>query len=302
MTRRVTLCASVLAIAGLGAIVQPAAAVPPQPGIHAAAFDPLTEARARKLALSLARRVARERDVVAWHLSPAVKVRRTRIVFVYDDRNRDDVFCTAKVIVEQTARERSVTIGSGRCAAVPAEALSIEKRTNALIRAVRGKVGELRRSLRAYDAQIRRCEGLVVPRGHHEDAEALFDAAGAVAFVAPIAAQLDGFVTALQNIQPEDPDLVRGVVAWRRLLTIVDALPRPVTDPCGALQQWAANSYAPEAAPVDFAELRELLASGRRQERRIFLTSLRLARLGVFPNAALGFTPDGLAELVGVSS
>lgn len=283
MTRRVTVLL-------LAATAASAAWAPPAN----AAFAPLTEARARKLALSLATRVARERDVVVWHLSSAVKVRRTRIVFVYDDRNRDNVFCLAKVIVEQTARTRSVTIGAGRCAAVPAEALAIERATNAVVRAVRAKIDAVGRSINAYDAEVERCEDLVVPRRLEDEVADLFDAGSVVTAYSPVFAQLDGFVTALQNIQPEDPELVRGVVAWRRYLILIEAIPRPASDACPATQQWAANGFAPEAAPVDFPALRDLVAALERQEVGIAKGAERLEELGVLPEVVFAFDPGGL--------
>lgn len=260
----------------------------------AAPFEPLTEKNARKFAVKLARSVAKERQVVAWHLSPAVKVRRTRVVFLYDDRNRDNVFCIAKIVVEQTARTRSVTLGGGRCNIVPDEALAMEKATNAVIRAVRLKIDAVRRSINAYDRSLDACEGLVVPRGRHEDTEALVEAGHLLATYSPILAQLDGFVTGLQDVQPEDPDLIRGVVAWRRFLTLLQAMPPVAADACSAVREWAANSYAPEAAPTDFAALRDALEATGRQVRAIQRTAERLATLGVLPHPVLGFDPYGL--------
>jgi hypothetical protein len=259
--------------------------------LRAAAFEPLTERSARRFAVRLARSVARERKVVAWHLSDAAKVRRTRIVFIYDDRNADNVFCVAKIVVEQTARTRSVTLGGGRCRVVPDEALAIEKATRALVRAVRGQVPEIRRSVEAYETEVVDCEGIVVPRGRQPEVESLFEAGELIAVFSPIRAQLEGFVTALQNAQPEDRELARGVVGWTRFLGVVTALPAEAADSCTAHRRWAANSYAPEAAPVDFAALAEQLGSIDRQVRTIARASERLLELGVFPTAGVGFNP-----------
>jgi hypothetical protein len=284
MTRRVTLPAVLLVAAAIGAGA-PATA---------AAFQPLTETNAQRTALQLARSLARDRNVVHWELSPAVKVRRTRIVFLYSDRNRDNVFCTAKIIIEQTERFRSSTVAAGRCAPVPAEALAMEKATNALIRAVRAKIDTVRASNRAFQRSLRPCESLVIPRKREADVEALLSAGQLVATYSPILAQLDGFVTALQDVQPVDSDLVRGVVSWRRFLTLLAALPRPAGDACPAIGQWAANAYAPESAPADFAELRDQLNAIDRQGRGIQRAAERMAKLGVLTNTVTGFDPYGL--------
>jgi hypothetical protein len=284
MTRRVTLPAVALVAVAICAGV-------PAP---AAAFRPLTETNAQRIALRLAQSVARDRNVLHWELSPAVKVRRTRIVFLYSDRNRDNVFCTAKIIIEQTARFRSATVAAGRCAPVPVEALAMEKATNAVIRAVRAKIDTVRASNRAFNRSLRPCESLIVPRKREADVEALLAAGQLAATYSPILAQLDGFVTALQDVQPEDPDLVRGVVSWRRFLTLLAALPRAASDACPAISQWAANAYAPEAAPADFAELRDVLDAIDRQARGIQRAAERLSKLGVLTNTVAGFDPYGL--------
>jgi hypothetical protein len=274
------------------------AAAPGAGELRAAAFRPLTERTARSLALRLARGVARERKVAVWHLSDPVKLRRDRAVFLYDDRSRTNVFCTAKIVIEQGSRVRRAFFAAGRCATVPGEALAMERVTLALVRAVRAKGPAVRRSLREYERQLADCQDLVVPRRRQADVERLLDAGATRAFVGPIFVQLDGFATALQDVQPEDPDLVRGVVGWRRLLTLVNALPRAAGDACSAVRQWAANAWAPEAAPADLDELRRQSESLERQDRAIERTAARLARLGVLPQAALGFTPDGLFDLV----
>jgi hypothetical protein len=72
----------------------------------------------------------------------------------------------------------------------------------------------VRRSLTAHERELRPCEGLVVPRSRRAAVEDLFAAGDLLAFVTPLSAQLDGFVTALQDVQPQDPELVRGVAAF----------------------------------------------------------------------------------------
>ena len=198
MTRRVT-------AVGLATVL--AAMLAPAPAGAAS----LTEPAARKLATKLARATARGRDAQSWYLSQAVKVRRNRVVFVYNERSRDEGFCRGRLVVEQSSTRRRAFLTDSRCAAIPEEALAIERATRAMIRAAEGQIGELRRSYRGYRRDLRGCEGLVVPRSRHDEVRWLYDAGRAHAALDPILTHLDGFVTALQDIQPEDP---RWCGAW----------------------------------------------------------------------------------------
>ncbi|MDQ3935681.1 MAG: hypothetical protein M3340_13735 [Actinomycetota bacterium] len=282
MTRRVT-------AVGLAMVL--AAMLAPAP----AGAATLTESAARKLATKLARATARGRDAQSWYLSQAVKVRRNRVVFVYNERSRDEVFCRARLVVEQSALRRRAFLTDSRCAGIPDEALRIERATKAMIRAAAGQQAEMRRSYRRYLRDLRGCEGLVVPRSRHDEVRWLYDAGELHAIFDPILTHLDGFVTALQDIQPEDPEVLRGVVSWRRLLTVLAALPAETARPCTAVRAWAGNAYSSETAPVDFEELRTALEALRRHNRAILRAAERLSALGFSRSALPGFTPDGLA-------
>ena len=90
---------------------------------------------------------------------------------------------------------------------------------------------------------------------------------------------------------------MRGVVAWRRFLTVLGSLPAETARPCTAVREWAGSAYSSDTAPVDFDELRRSLEALRRHDRTILLAAGRLAALGVSPRILPGFSPDVLATL-----
>jgi hypothetical protein len=73
----------------------------------------------------------------------------------------------------------------------------------------------------------------------------------------------------------------------------VRALP-DVADPCTALKRWAKAGYAADSAPIDFAAYRALDRRAGVDQRVIARAAKTMAAAGAFPNAAVGFTPDGL--------
>jgi hypothetical protein len=263
-------------------------------GAATAQVKPLTEKTARPLATKLARQVAERRNVRSWSLSDALSVRRNRVVFQYSDRSREEVFCTARLVVEQSSTRRRAFIAAPDCNPIPPEALEIERATSAVIRAVAGQRADVRRSVRAYEKDLDKCEGLVVPRSRHEEVELLYDAGAVHAAADPLLTHLDAFVTRLQEIQPEDPALVRGVVWWRRLVTTIDALPDVTARPCSAILAWADSNYSNETAPVDFPSLIASLNAMERQNRGILRAAVRLEELGISQRILPGFLPDGL--------
>ncbi|HEX8054845.1 MAG TPA: hypothetical protein VF517_17805 [Thermoleophilaceae bacterium] len=295
MTRKVTLAAFALALVLALVPAGGAAAAPQGEQISSAsAFPPLTEASARRLALKLARSVAHKRNVRSWQLSEALSVRPNRVVFGYADRNRKEVFCTARLVVERSATRRRAFISAPECAGIPGEALEIERATSAVVRAVAGQRPDARLSVRRYEKDLRDCEGLVVPRGRHAEVELLYDAGATLASVDPLLTHLDAFVTRLQDIQPEDTELASGVVWWRRLITSLGSLPRTTLRPCTAILEWANDNYSTDTAPVDFAELQRTLDTLKRENRGILRAAEHLAELGVAPRLSAGFTPDVL--------
>jgi hypothetical protein len=304
MTRKVTLAAFALALvlALVPAGGAAAAAAPEGAQIQsAAAFPPLTEASAQRLALKLARSVARKRGVRSWQLSEALSVRANRVVFEYADRNRQEVFCTARLVVERSSTRRRAFLSAPTCAGIPAEALEMEDATSALVRAVAGQRADIRLSVRRYEKDLRACEGLVVPRSRHAEVDALYEAGELLAVFDPLLVHLDAFATRLQEIQPEDAELARGVVWWRRIVTTIGSIPRVTLRPCTAVLQWANDNYSTDTAPADFAELQRLIDAAETQNRGIFRAAEHLAELGIAPRLVVGFTPEGLLGLGGGS-
>lgn len=263
----------------------------------AAVFEPLTEHNARPFAVKLARKVAKERKVRSWHLSNAVTVGRKRVVFVYSDRSRTERFCTARLVVEQSSTRRRAFISSPKCSQIPEEALAIEKATIAAVRAVSGQGPDVRRSIRSTQKDTARCEGLVVPRSRHAEADLLFLAGHTLAELDPLIVHFDAFATRLQEIQPEDPGLVSGVVWWRRFVTSVQNVPDVVLRPCATLLDWSRSDYSAETAPLDFEQLAAQLRAIKTADRGINRGADHLAELGVSPRAVQGFSPSLLVAL-----
>jgi hypothetical protein len=73
----------------------------------------------------------------------------------------------------------------------------------------------------------------------------------------------------------------------------VRALP-DVADPCAALKSWKRAGFTADSAPIDFAAYRSLDRRAARDIRAIERAASLMLRRGAFPNAAIGFTPDGL--------
>ena len=267
------------------------------PAGASAAFAPLTERRALPLATKLARQVAIKREVRSWNLSRAVKVRSNRVVFIYSDRNRQEVFCTAKLVVEQSSTRRRAFLSARDCNAVPAEALEMESATSALIRAARGQEADLRLSIRRIAKDERRCEGLVIPRSRHEITETIVEMGEILASFDPLLVHLDAFATRLQEIQPEDPLLASGVVRWRRFVSLMQRLPRELMRPCTLILKWSETNYSSETAPVDLELLEDEFAHYRSLEIGLMRTAGHMLELGLAPRIVEGFTPVELVDL-----
>jgi hypothetical protein len=267
------------------------------PSGASAAFAPLNERRALPIATKLARQTALKREVRSWQLSPAVKVRSNRVVFIYSDRRSNEVFCTAKLVVEQSALRRRAFIAAPRCNGIPTEALEIESATGALIRAAQGQRDELRLSIRRIAKDERRCEGLVVPRSRHNVVEDMTELGEILASFDPLLPHLDAFATRLQEIQPEDPLLASGVVRWRRFVSLMQRLPRELMRPCTLVLKWSETNYSEDTAPVDpelvvDAELSHYLSL----ERGLMRTAEHMLELGLSPRIAPSFVPVELFD------
>ena len=314
MTRTVTFIALALACAALLATGGSAAAADRE-GISASQsqdlrgaqlFRPLTERTARRLASSLARSTARDRNVRWWTLSQAVSRSDTRIVFIYTDRSRDNVFCTSEVVVSQPHRRfRRTRFTDSECAGVPTEALRIERALARFIRAVQGNAGEVREvRSQLLDEQLD-CANLRVPRSRRTDARTLFAAWEAQAFTAVVTSDLT-IVDDLAAINPQRREFAGARARWNEIaqlgFDIAQTIIAPQTaeasealrSPCRALRRWARNGWTSETAPTGFAALRRHLASFAAAERGLARVSEALLAVGVSPRAAASMTPAGV--------
>ena len=254
--------------------------------------------RATRLAKRLAMRQVGSRDIVAYHISRPRRVSRRTVLFLYDDRSRDNQFCTGRIVVRRFERRRGHVVRArfigARCRRIPSEALRFEALTREAVRAVRARQGDLAASLGAWEEGVEDCENLRVPRNRGADATLITSASFASAAYDPIDAELERFVVGLEGVPSDDPVLVAATASWRDWLSIIRALPELPSGGCPALRQWAANGWTPETAPVDLPALRASDDQVAIEERVLLRASQRLVSVGVFPQTAVQFTPDGL--------
>jgi hypothetical protein len=270
-------------------------------GVATAQAKGLSYKNAKTLAKRLAEKQVRGRNVVSFHLQAPTRRSATRIDFSYDDRTADNVFCTARVIVTSTTAGRFTNIRArftgSRCNGIPSEVLTFEAITRRAQRALRVNTDVTVDALNALERSTLRCRRVKVPRARRSQAHALFDIALVQALEGPNDAAVADFVAALVDADVGNPTLARGAAAWSDWLAIVRALPT-VDDPCDALKAWAAAGYAADSAPIDFAAYRALDRRAEVDRNRIERAATFMALRGAFPNAAVGFTPDGLLTQV----
>jgi hypothetical protein len=263
---------------------------------------PLTEDRARDLALKLGRQVAKERDALSWRISDPVKVRSNRVVFVYSERGRDEGVCSADLVVRQSGNRYSADLVRSRCAPIPQEALAIERAVTEVLRRLKEKGVAVRDSVRAYELEAEECESLSVPRAQRANVDGFIDAGLELAIYEPVLAELADYVAALEGIGVKDATLTSGVVAWRRYLRLLDALPDVARDACPEVRRWAAGGYDADSAPVDFRELRATLAGFVRQDKRMTRAADRLYELVISRKGLNAFFPYGVVTLAAAES
>jgi hypothetical protein len=263
----------------------------------------LTYRTAKELAKQLAEKQVRGRDVVSFHLLKPKRVNASRFVFLYDDRSADNVFCTARLIVSSTTRGRTTTVrarfAGQRCAAIPAAVLKFEAVTRRAQRDLRANTADTLDALAVVKRSTKRCRSLKVPRSRVRDAKALFDVALVEALERPNDAALGGFVDRLLSARVQNARLAAGAGAWEDYLAIVRSLPT-VDDPCGALKAWKRSGFSASSAPIDFAGYRALARRADADQRVIVRAARLMAARGAFPNAAVGFTTDGMLEQLAV--
>jgi hypothetical protein len=272
-------------------------------GAAAAQARVLSYATATDLAKLLAQKQVRGRDVVTFHLLKGKRVSATRIVFPYDDRTADNVYCTARVIVSSTTRGRTTRIrarfAGQRCAGIPSDVLKFEAITRRAQRDLRANTAATLDALDSVKRSTKRCRSLKVPRSKVRDGKALFDIALVEALERPNDAALGDFASRLQAVRAKTAKLAAGADGWSDYLAAVRSLPT-VDDPCGALKDWKRAGFSAASAPIDFAAYRSLGRRAEADQRSIVRAARLMAQRGAFPNAAVGFTTDGMLQQLAV--
>ena len=268
-------------------------------GVASAQAKVLPFKTAKVLAKRLANKQVRGRDVVSYHLLLPRRVGDSRIVFQYDDRTRDNVFCTALLIVSQRVHGRFTTTSArfsgSDCHGIPSEVLKFEAVTRQAQRELRANTPATIDAVEAVNRSAKRCRRVRVPRSRRDEATALFDIALIEALEQPNDAAVGEFATGLVAVNAKNATLHAGAIAWADYVATIRALPQ-VTDPCASLKAWASDGFASADAPIDFAAYRALDRRATLDQRSIERAARRLAAAGVFPNAVVGFTPEGLLQ------
>jgi hypothetical protein len=271
-------------------------------GVATAEAKTLSYGQAKVLAKRLAQKQVRGRNVVSFHLQQPTRVGATKVVFQYDDRTKDDVFCRALVVVNSTTRGRFTTIKARftkvQCNGIPSEVLRFEALTRRAQRDLRTNTAATVDALDAVRRSTRACRNVSVPKSKADDAQALFDIALVEALEGPNDAAVGSFVASLVDADVSNPTLAAGASAWADYLATIRELP-PVDDPCALLKEWRNSGYTSGSAPIDFAAYRALDRRAGSDSRTIEKAASLMARRGAFPNAVIGFTTDGLLLQVG---
>jgi hypothetical protein len=260
---------------------------------------------AKVLAKRLAEKQVRGRDVISFHLGKARRVAANQIVFPYDDRTRGNVFCVARIVVSSTTEGRFTNYRArfrgSRCAGIPSEVREFEAITRRAQRDLRANTAATVDAVEAVGRSARRCRSVRVPRSARRDAQALFDIALVEALERPNDTAVGNFVAALVAVDADNATLAAGANGWADYLATIRALPS-VTSPCAALRTWADNGFSAATEPIDFAAYRALDRRAAADRRAINRAAQFMASRGAFPNAALGFTPDGLLLQLGAEA
>lgn len=274
-------------------------------GAATAQAEGLAYKDAKALAQRLADKQLRGRKVVSYHLQKAIRLGVNRIVFPYDDRTRDNVFCTSRIVVVQSRSGRFTNIRAKftrtRCDGIGTEPLKFEALTRHAQRDLRANTAATVDAIDAVNRSAKRCQAVKVPKSKSGNAQALFDIALVEALERPNDAAVGSFVAELVNADVSNTTLARAAAAWADWLAAVRALPT-VDDPCASLKAWARAGYASGAAPIDFAAYHALDRRAALDRQVIDKAATFMAKRGVFLNAAIGFTPDGLLLQKGASA
>jgi hypothetical protein len=266
-------------------------------GVASAQAQGLPYKDAKVLAKRLANKQLRGRHVISYHLLRAIRSSSTRILFPYDDRTRDNVFCKSVIVVTRTVSGRITTtrakFTATTCNGIPSEVLKFEALTRHAQRDLRANTAATVDAIDAVNRSAKQCKAVKVPRSKRTNAQALFDIALVEALERPNDAAVGSFVAGLVNATVSNTTLSNAAAAWSDWLAAVRALPT-VDDPCAALKSWRAAGYASGSAPIDFAAYHALDRRTAVDRRAIEKAATFMANKGAFVNAAVGFTPEGL--------
>lgn len=267
-------------------------------GTALAQAKPLKVKDARKLARKLAEKQVSGRDVVSFHIFGAKRTGPNSIAFVYDDRTKVNVFCTAAIVVTQSQvrgnRTRlSARFRGQRCENIPVDVLAVETATRNVVRALRDTTVATAGSLKSLEASVKRCRNLAVPRSRRAAVSAILDVALIEALEGPNDSALGDFVTALGDVDTSTAALTAGIAGWTDYLAAVRSLPS-IPDPCATLQSWAQAGWADDQSPIDMDAYRAINQRVATDQRAIAQAAKYLSANGVFPRTVVQFTPEGL--------
>lgn len=250
---------------------------------------------AEKVAVKLAHKAVRGRNIIAFHITAPQRIGNDRIVFRYDDRSRANVYCTALLTVTLTDPKKgtvSAHLGRQSCHGIPADALAFEAVTARAFKGVKARRGAINRSLAAFKRTLAPCNGLKVPARDRGRVRALGNVAAVEALVGPVNSQLSAFVSSLGALKTSNPTLARSQAAWSDYLATLRVLPR-VKNACTSARAWARHGWRGRG-PIDIGIYNRLNARSNADAAAIKRAAKALAADGVFPEVAVAYTPSGM--------
>jgi hypothetical protein len=267
--------------------------------ITATAEAALSTSLARKFAVAVAQKQTKEQKLLAYHLGKPKRVGANTVSFPYDYRGQGHSYCVTTLIVKasQSGNRRSLSAKTGKrkCIRVPADALAIEKAMRTTARGFKSTTGATKRAVARFEKSVKACKDVKVPKSATATAtaSALFDIAATNALQKPNDGQLTKFLNRLAPIHVDAPALKNGTAAWADYINVLRTLPS-IPDPCATLKAWKAKEFAADESPIDLDAYRTYAKRAKADVKLIVKGATYLARVGVFPDAVVSFTPDGL--------
>lgn len=288
MTKRGTIAVALM-LAALLALSAPAAM---------AQVSPLRAKEAKRLAKALGKKQMRQNKVTVFHIENRRRTGPYTIKYDYDERTRDDVFCTAVLRVHKkqvgNTVETTAKLLRHRCKQVPTEVQSVENATRRADRRVSRNENATLRSLRRTMGPLDGCRATrSVPRNRTRAVAAIIDSALVGALRRPNDDALGAFVAHLERIDPSNRTLAAGVAGWSDLLDVMRSV-QEFRDPCGTIRAWRNAGWAASESPIDMDAYRALDARSESDARAIARASRYLLNAGAFRRLVVGFTPEGL--------